>query len=145
MEFDARLFRIAVTLVALVASFYPSSPIAKFLYKWRGPIPRDGETHHRFSFRWSLFSLAWFVVLAAAELLVAAYVEDPFRGDAAWLAAIFALGLPLLAAVALAGAVLHAIRGAWQYAFHRNMRFDLAQERAVQQAIAADRPKTGPS
>ena len=108
------LFLVATFLVLRLLARFPHSRLSQLAYSWYGPAPTTGELRSEYLWRWCRQSLLWLaqVVLVFACGVIALEFYPRAIESTAFLA-VFLFALPLLAGMALVGALGAAIL-AWK-------------------------------
>jgi hypothetical protein len=100
------LFFLAMVLVLRLLARFPRSRLSRLAHSWYGPVPTVGELRSQYLWRWCRQALVWLVQVAlVVGCGIAALELYPKAIDSALFHAAFLFALPLLAGMALLGAI----------------------------------------
>ena len=89
--------------------------LARFPESWLGPLPIRGEVRSRNLLRWGLIGAGWFVqAILVLAIGAAALRLQPWLAESLYFLVFWAVVVPMLAAVALAGALLAVGAAVWR-------------------------------
>jgi len=112
---DIAVFWAVVLAGILVLARFPESWLGRILFARLGPLPIRGEVRSRYLLRWGLFGAGWFVqAILVLAIGAAALRLQPWLAESLYFLVFWAVVVPVLAAVALSGALLAMGVAAWR-------------------------------
>ena len=112
---DIAVFWAVVLAGICVLARFPESWLGRILFARLGPLPIGGEPRSRYLLRWAFFGVGWFVqAILVLGIGAAALRLEPWLAESLYFLVFWAVVVPMLAAVALAGALLAVGAAVWR-------------------------------
>jgi len=113
---DIAIFWAVVLAGICLLARFPESWLGRILFVRLGPLPILGELRSRYLLRWALFGAGWFVqAILVLAIGAAALRLQPSLAESLYFLVFWAVVVPVLAAVALSGALLAVGAALWRH------------------------------